>query len=1065
MDFVVADRSSRSGRARELDTRCVGDGGVRDVVVTLVRSSYRSWRRTWCEAHSKHDRLTVVIIFVYRFNHVEEIEQVYGHDPYGRIAVLCLYASYWANRAAGETDVVTRAELFIKAETYLKMAEGIPSATEQVVVIGKAHLEFARGETAKGEKLVDQALGLKDNGRDNITPMLWKGMLLYKKGRYSDALTWYKRALRAFPSAPAPVRLGIGACQYKLGDFKTAKLAFQRVLKLDGMNVEGMLGLALCDLSLHDIRTSQHLDSVEAAMRLLERAFSLDPHNQAVNNALAENLLIAEDYEKVEKLTTAAIRNNEETPRNRAKAAFNQGRAYHARGQIAQARSLYTTSTQLDEKYVPPYFGLGQIALDNGEVKEAYKNMEKAHVEFGDAISVTRMFAHLCASTGKSEQAAEMYREVIKQGGNDLDAMLELGELLETQDPKAALKAYNAAMKIMSAKGIEGPIIAIQNNCGVLNVQLGKYDDAREFLNKAIEALGGDADQLLGKLKGAKAKKELPAGVAPIAFNLALLEEQVGNEKEAEARYGAILVAQPDYVDSILRQAKIRAEHGEFDLALARTNEAITLKSDSADAMALAGWVLLKARKWNEAEEQFANLRALPKENAPANAKEKTLAYDEYAMVSAGNAAYYSAIKEGIVKRSDPKVAKREEDHYKRALSLYQKALQKNKSNIYAANGLGIVLAERGRIDEAKAVFQLVQEGMTASGMLNADILINQGHVYLAKAQYVQAAKLYERAQNQFYSNKNENLMLYQARAHYENGNLEEARTVLQKATEIAPDNHRIRFNLAYVVQEMAQRTLNRTMKSTTSDGRLAQVESAIQDLKTALALFEELLSLGSQPEFGFDAKRTSVHVSFCKQALTKSAPHLEAATKEEQSITAAKTAQLAARRAAEEGRAAQKAAAELAKETQAKELEAIQAESERRFKESQARWMAEQVPERLSKKGAKGLDANAPPVGDADSDLSDDDEQAAPAERAPPTAEELKRQKAALAAAGLADSESEDEDQGEDADIVDADEDAAEDKKRAADDDDDDDDAAAARKPAARKKRRVAVDDDDDDE
>ena len=143
--------------------------------------------------------------------------------------------------------MVTRAELFIKAETYLKMAEGIPSATEQVVVISKAHLEFARGETAKGEKLVDQALGLKDNGRDNITPMLWKGMLLYKKGRYSDALTWYKRALRAFPSAPAPVRLGIGACQYKLGDFKTAKLAFQRVLKLDGMNVEGMLGLALCD--------------------------------------------------------------------------------------------------------------------------------------------------------------------------------------------------------------------------------------------------------------------------------------------------------------------------------------------------------------------------------------------------------------------------------------------------------------------------------------------------------------------------------------------------------------------------------------------------------------------------------------------------------------------------------------------------------------------------------------------------------------------------------------------------------------------------------------------------
>ena len=48
---------------------------------------------------------------------------------------------------------------------------------------------------------MDQALGCKDGGRDNIAPMLWKAKILYKKGKYGDALTWYKRALRAFPSA------------------------------------------------------------------------------------------------------------------------------------------------------------------------------------------------------------------------------------------------------------------------------------------------------------------------------------------------------------------------------------------------------------------------------------------------------------------------------------------------------------------------------------------------------------------------------------------------------------------------------------------------------------------------------------------------------------------------------------------------------------------------------------------------------------------------------------------------------------------------------------------------
>ena len=117
-------------------------------------------------------------------------------------------------------------------------------------------------------------------------------------------------------------------------------------------------------------------------MRLLERAFLLDPHNQAVNNVIADNLLMAEDYEKVEKLTRLALQNNAETPRNRAKAAFNQARTAHAKGQIAQAQAMYLTATNLDEHYVPPYFGLGQIALSKGDVKLAWNYMDKAHGEF-----------------------------------------------------------------------------------------------------------------------------------------------------------------------------------------------------------------------------------------------------------------------------------------------------------------------------------------------------------------------------------------------------------------------------------------------------------------------------------------------------------------------------------------------------------------------------------------------------------------------------------------------------------------------------------------------------------
>ena len=126
-----------------------------------------------------------------------EIETHYAHDPHGRSSILVLYASHWTNKGGTAKDKIAAEEAFIRANQLLQQAMGIHRKPEQSVVLGKAHLAFARGEVVEGEKLVDQALGLKDDGFDNITPMLWKASLLYKKGKYSDALTWYRRALRA----------------------------------------------------------------------------------------------------------------------------------------------------------------------------------------------------------------------------------------------------------------------------------------------------------------------------------------------------------------------------------------------------------------------------------------------------------------------------------------------------------------------------------------------------------------------------------------------------------------------------------------------------------------------------------------------------------------------------------------------------------------------------------------------------------------------------------------------------------------------------------------------------
>lgn len=51
---------------------------------------------------------------------------------------------------------------------------------------------------------------------------------------------------------PAEVRLGIAACNFRLGSFHKAKAAYERVLQLDPHCCEALLGLAVLSFNAPD---------------------------------------------------------------------------------------------------------------------------------------------------------------------------------------------------------------------------------------------------------------------------------------------------------------------------------------------------------------------------------------------------------------------------------------------------------------------------------------------------------------------------------------------------------------------------------------------------------------------------------------------------------------------------------------------------------------------------------------------------------------------------------------------------------------------------------------------
>ncbi len=135
--------------------------------------------------------------------------------------------------------------------------------------------------------------------------------------------------------------------------------------------------------------------------------------------------------------------------------------------------------------------------------------------------------------------------------------------------------------------------------------------------------------------------------------------------------------------------------------------------------------------EWQQAQKKFE--RILDKDRS-----------DPYSLLSLGNVCgslwrllealpicqiYYNA------KFHNPE---KDAKYIKLAESYYQRVLTKNPANLYAANGVGIVFAEKGEISLAKEFFTQVREA--ADNM--ADVRLNLAHIHFAQGQFINAVKL-----------------------------------------------------------------------------------------------------------------------------------------------------------------------------------------------------------------------------------------------------------------------------------------------------------------------------------
>ncbi|KAI3443570.1 hypothetical protein Pfo_000235 [Paulownia fortunei] len=833
-----------------------------------------------------------------------EIDEYYADVRYERIAILNALGAYYSYLGKIETKQREKEDYFIQAANYYNKASRI-DMHEPSTWIGKGQLLLAKGDVEQAYNAFKIVL---DGDRDNVSALLGQACVHFRRGRYAHSLELYKRAMQVYPWAPA-VRLGIAHCHYKLGHLQKAKQAFHR---LDPDNVEALVALGILDLQTNEAA------GIRNGTGKMLRAFEIYPYCPISLNCLANHFFFTGQHFLVEQLTETALAVTMHGPKG-AHSYYNLARSYHSKGDYEKAGMYYMASVKESNnphEFVLPYYGLAQVQLKLGDLRSASTNFEKVLEVQPKNCETLKALGQIYAQLEQNEKAEELFRKATKIDPQDPQAFVDLGELLISTDIGAALDAFKTARNLLKRANEDVPS-ELLNNIGVLHLEMGDFEIAGETFKEALgdgiwcdfcDAEGesifnmeqsdayGEATnqeepptpsriarsnlvnnaqypvdasstirpykdlQFFHRLEEQGISVELPWNKVSTLFNLARVLEQMHKTESARILYHLILFKYPEYTDANLRLAVIAKARNNVQLSFELIGDALKVDEKCPNALLMLGDLELKNDRWVKAKETFRM------------AKDLTDAKDSYAEVCLGNWNYYAA------NRNEKRFPKLEAIHYEKANELYTKVLLQHPGNLYAANGAGIVFAEKGQFDIAKDLFTQVQEA--ASGSFNVqmpDVWINLAHVHFGQGNFALAVKMYQNCLRKFYYNTDSQVLHYLARTYYEAEQWQDCKKTLLRAIHLAPSNYTLRFDLGVSLQKFSALTLQKTKRT------LNEVRATVEELKNAIRLFSLLSASSDLHIHGFDEKKIGTHIGYCKHLLEAANVHWELAELEEQ--------------------------------------------------------------------------------------------------------------------------------------------------------------------------------------
>lgn len=608
----------------------------------------------------------------------------------------------------------------------------------------------------------------------NMMAVLGKSRALFSLGKYADALEGYQEALHKMPDLIDPdPRMGIGCCFWQLGFKEDAKVAWERALEInpDSKIANILLGLFYLDASSHVPTNSPEFISLykKAMTVYTQKAFKADKELPLTCATFAGYFLSRRSWPTVETLAHKAIQYTD------VNAIASDGwyllaRKEHYSDNYEVAKDYYGRADEarggVDRGFLPAKFGAAQLAVlkdDHGEAKlrlekiiQQSKNIE-AMILLGTLYAEEVFTSQLSGvkedktiefkkAVGYLETVRTAWKDSKKNLIPDASVLLNLARLYETEQPEKSLQCLQqveqlefdqipaderpqdpeeeAVLKNSIRESLPPQLL---NNMGCFYYQSEKFDQAREMFQAALSAC----------IKVGEKQEDIDtdALVTTISFNLGRTYEANGLLDEANTVYEGLLGRHSDYIDAKTRIAYIALRQNPTEDGPKAVVKLFTENPSDLEVRALYGWYLSKvhSRKRSGSASDDVELRHY-KHTLQHHEK-----HDRYALIGMGNLYLMNARE--MRRETDTEKQKRT-GIYMKAVEFFDKALQLDPKNAYAAQGIAIALVEDKKdFKTALSIFIKVRDTVK-----DANIYVNLGHIFAELRQFSKAIEHYEAA-------------------------------------------------------------------------------------------------------------------------------------------------------------------------------------------------------------------------------------------------------------------------------------------------------------------------------